>query len=314
MKYVSTVSYQVVLNGYVGGKFQPTRGLRQGDPLSPFLFLICGEGLSSLMRLAAREGLSKGVKCVNFDKSTVFFSKNTLEEEMNLVVNLLGVCSSNEPERYLGLQNIVGRKKKDAFLKLKDRIKKELTTRVPDFFHKVGKRVLKAKYYPRSSFLEAQLGSLPSLSWKSIWAAKGLLKKELCWRIGQGHKVSIWEDCWIQGIDSLQRSNNSENVQLVLVSDLIDHANRKWREEIVSNTFQPEVARSIFQIPLSASAHEDFQVWKGELTGTFSVRSVYKLLQVVNLDPNHYLLQTESKLFFRKLWKLQLPPRVAIII
>lgn len=36
-------------------------------------------------------------------------------------------------------------------------------------------RVLKAKYYPNSNFLKAQLGRLPSLTWKSIWATKGPL-------------------------------------------------------------------------------------------------------------------------------------------
>lgn len=44
MKYMTNVSYSVVVNGYAGENFHPTRGLQQGNPLSSFLFLICREG------------------------------------------------------------------------------------------------------------------------------------------------------------------------------------------------------------------------------------------------------------------------------
>ncbi|KAA3476969.1 reverse transcriptase [Gossypium australe] len=123
MKCVSSISYSVVVNRNVGKIFKPTREIRQGDPLSLFLFLIYSEGLSALMRLAMRDGLIKGAKastngpqisyllfadycilfgeanvrgaqtlksivreyercsgqCVNFEKSTVLYSSNTLE-------------------------------------------------------------------------------------------------------------------------------------------------------------------------------------------------------------------------------------------
>lgn len=62
MKCVSTVSYSVCLNGKLGPSFHLTRGLRQRDPLSQYLFLICSEGLSSLLRLAKQEGILSGVK------------------------------------------------------------------------------------------------------------------------------------------------------------------------------------------------------------------------------------------------------------
>ncbi|KAH1097521.1 hypothetical protein J1N35_014442 [Gossypium stocksii] len=62
MKYINTVSYAVNINGSRGRLFQPTRGLIQDNPLSPFLFLICSEGLSSLMRIAKKDGLLKGAK------------------------------------------------------------------------------------------------------------------------------------------------------------------------------------------------------------------------------------------------------------
>lgn len=44
-------------------------------------------------------------------------------------------------------------------------------------------RVMRPKYYPNRSFLNASLGSAGSYSWSSIWSAKPLIKKEVLWRI-----------------------------------------------------------------------------------------------------------------------------------
>ena len=49
MVCVKTVSYSVLLNGEPKGLINPTRGIRQGNPLSPFLFLLCTEGLNNLI-------------------------------------------------------------------------------------------------------------------------------------------------------------------------------------------------------------------------------------------------------------------------
>lgn len=62
MRCVESVSYYVVLNGEIGDMFASTRGLRQGDPLSPYLFLICSERLSTLLRKASSTGSLKGVR------------------------------------------------------------------------------------------------------------------------------------------------------------------------------------------------------------------------------------------------------------
>ncbi|KAA3472561.1 F-box domain containing protein [Gossypium australe] len=53
---------------------------------------------------------------------------------------------------------------------------------------------------------------------------------------------------------------------------------RRWKREVIENTFPEHIAQKIMQIPLAEEAHEDFKVWRGEHTGEFTVRSAYQLL------------------------------------
>ena len=49
MLTVPTASYSIIINGEPCGYISPSRGIKQRDPLSPYLFLFCAEGLSSLL-------------------------------------------------------------------------------------------------------------------------------------------------------------------------------------------------------------------------------------------------------------------------
>jgi len=62
MSCVTSVKYNVRFNGMETDVFTPSRGLRQGDPLSPYLFLLVAEGLSSMLRGAETRGELEGVK------------------------------------------------------------------------------------------------------------------------------------------------------------------------------------------------------------------------------------------------------------
>ena len=58
---ISTPSFSVHINGKSYGNIKPFRGFHQGDPLSPYLFLLCTEGFTSLLAKAELENSAHGV-------------------------------------------------------------------------------------------------------------------------------------------------------------------------------------------------------------------------------------------------------------
>ena len=50
MRLVTSVSFSVLFNGERLEQFNPSRGIRQGGPISPYLFLLAAEGLSCLIK------------------------------------------------------------------------------------------------------------------------------------------------------------------------------------------------------------------------------------------------------------------------
>ena len=61
MECVRTVIYAILVNGQSVGHIIPKKGLWQGDPLSPYLFLICTEALSAMLSKAEKNGIKIGV-------------------------------------------------------------------------------------------------------------------------------------------------------------------------------------------------------------------------------------------------------------
>ena len=166
MECVSSVTYAFLINGSPRGRVKPSRGIRQGDPLSPYIFILCGEVLSGLCNRAQESGEMTGVRVargspqvnhllfaddtmfftraneesasalktilnryeaasgqsINTEKSSVTFSRKTpvaLKTKMKAILNIQKVGGLG---KYLGLPEHFGRKKKDLFSSIVDRI------------------------------------------------------------------------------------------------------------------------------------------------------------------------------------------------
>ena len=77
MECITTVSYSILVNEESKGLFRPSKGFRQGDPLSPYLFLFCAEGLNAILKEAALKGEIHGFSiCKNGPKLTHLFFAN----------------------------------------------------------------------------------------------------------------------------------------------------------------------------------------------------------------------------------------------
>ena len=89
MLTIRTASYSIIINGEPCGYVSPSRGIKQGDPLSPYLFIFCAKGLSSLLRKAIETRHLKGltscqggvrISCLLFTDDSLLFSKAKMDE------------------------------------------------------------------------------------------------------------------------------------------------------------------------------------------------------------------------------------------
>jgi hypothetical protein len=80
MTCVWSVSYSVVVNGNPVGAICPSRGIRQGDPISPYLFLQFAKVVSSLLLQAKKRGVITGVPTSSKGPrlNHLFFADNSL--------------------------------------------------------------------------------------------------------------------------------------------------------------------------------------------------------------------------------------------
>jgi hypothetical protein len=104
MKMISSVSFSVLFNGTPLEEFRPSRGLRQGDPISPYLVLLAAEGLSDLLKQSRQSSHLEGIKvapiapAVNhllFADDSLLFVKASIEGAIEVTDILEKYCNAS---------------------------------------------------------------------------------------------------------------------------------------------------------------------------------------------------------------------------
>ncbi|XP_043814057.1 uncharacterized protein LOC122723980 [Manihot esculenta] len=182
MQCVSSVTFSLQFNGHRFGYLTPTRGIRQGDPLSPYLFLLVAEGFSHALNNLAIRGLSASRhgpsishllfaddyilftqatmeqaniiqsilhnysrasgQSVNLAKSTIIFSPNTSLILKQQICSSLNIHNLEVNDRFLGLPAHFYRSKTQTFGYLRERIEKTCAGWKEKLLSKCGKEVL----------------------------------------------------------------------------------------------------------------------------------------------------------------------------
>ncbi|MCH89277.1 putative ribonuclease H protein, partial [Trifolium medium] len=165
-------------------------------------------------------------------------------------------------------------------------------------------RLIKARYFPRSTLLEASLGYNPSFAWRSIWKARQVLLLGCRWRIGGGDKIHVMSDPWLRGNgERWIPSPQPEGMYNLFVRDLMVDNYKAWNVTKIRMLFPVQVAERIIATPLIGSVYVDKMVWEEERNGCYSVKSGYKLAMQCIFRNDKYHVKGNWK----EIWKAHAP-------
>ncbi|KAK8622001.1 hypothetical protein V6N13_097629 [Hibiscus sabdariffa] len=175
-------------------------------------------------------------------------------------------------------------------------------------------QTLRGIYFPDGNIFTASACHNPSWAWLGIREGIKTIAQGSLWRIGNGKRVSIWDDKWTPMLPSesitLKRPHNCRDV---LVSKLISDDSREWIREKLVHLFSPTEIEAILSIPIGGSTVKDALIWAGAKDGDYTVKSGYHFLakaEELEDTPSTSNSLSRNNQLWKALWGLNVPPKI----
>ena len=174
--------------------------------------------------------------------------------------------------------------------------------------HSLFYGVYKSKYFPTCSFMEANLGNNPSYIWRSLLAAREVIREEgSIWKVKDGSLIQVSNHKWLPNRPMILGTPRPQ----MYVNELIDRATMQWDREKIFDLFAYRTRMDILSIPLGNNSARDVLVWKENKSQTFTVKSAYqvacKLKEATRVE--HSTAASDRHIRSR-MWKLNIPLKV----
>lgn len=170
-------------------------------------------------------------------------------------------------------------------------------------------KVFKAKYFPNYYFLVMELGTNPSLLWRSLWKSQQVLVLQSRWRIGDGSSINVMLDPWVRGVQGgRMEAPQEDHVYSLMAQELMDPHSKQWDRNKIEELFPNEI--SILQVPLVEDLTEGGIVWKEERDRIYSFKTCYKLWWQQVYHHNNRSMTWE----WGSLWEIKAPPKTKHLI
>lgn len=137
-------------------------------------------------------------------------------------------------------------------------------------------KVLKARYFPNSGFLESKLTNNSSYILRSLLWGRKILKIGSRWLVGEGKDILVYYHNWIPRPCTFRPASPHTLPSDTTVATLLKE-NGGWNEELIRTHFLPVDIAAILKILVPTVPLRDELLWHFNQSGVYSVKSGYQV-------------------------------------